>query len=175
MLPKFVTGIDKIVNKVTSDFSKNISGIIHTVSYSNAEFIKKYSKYKKNIIIPSRDELLELDQIIKDSKKGLIICSPSIMEGVDLVDDLSRFQIWLKIPYGFLGDRWVNTKMTKDPDWYARETIIKIVQGCGRSIRSMDDWAHTFILDGSFNRLIGMNRRLFPNWFLESIINNYEL
>ena len=170
MLPKFVNGIDNIVHKMTSNFEKNISGIIHTVSYSNAEYIKDNSNYKKHILIPTKDDLLDLEHIIKKSKKGLIICSPSIMEGVDLIDDLSRYQIWLKVPYGFLGDRWISTKMKKDSDWYARESIIKLVQGCGRSIRSMDDWAHTFILDSSFNRLLNMNTRLFPKWFLESII-----
>lgn len=172
ILPRFISGIDTIIKKITNDFQENVSGIIHSVSYTNAEYIKYNSKYKEFIYIPKGKELLDLNKIINGKNNRVIICSPTIVEGIDLSDDLSRFQIWLKVPFASLGDRWIKTKMTHDPKWYARETIIKIVQGCGRSIRSETDWAHTFILDSNFERLLMNNKAMFPDWFLESINNN---
>ena len=45
----------------------------------------------------------------------------------------------------------------------------KIVQGSGRSVRSEEDWANTYILDSNFGKLLGGNQELFPEWFLEGI------
>lgn len=171
MLPKFVEKIDWVIDGVTQNWTKVYSGIIHSISYDNADFIKKYSKHKDKIFVPTREDLMNLNKIIEKEKEGMVIVSPSILEGVDLFDDLSRFQIFLKVPYGFLGDRWINTKMKLDPEWYSREAVIKIVQGCGRSIRSSDDWAWTFILDSNFGRLLNQSKGLFPEWFREAIFN----
>ena len=44
------------------------------------------------------------------SKDPTILVSPSLMEGIDLVDDLSRFQIIVKVPYASLGDKHVKKK-----------------------------------------------------------------
>ena len=170
LLPKFIDIIDRIIKyQFEKDKSININGIIHSVSYENAEYIKKNSKYKKNIIVPTKNDLIDLNQYILGRKKNTIIVSPSILEGIDLIDELSRFQIFIKVPFGFLGDEWIKTKMTNNKKWYSRDAIIKIVQGCGRSIRSEKDWAETFILDSNFGRLMSYDIDLFPKWFLESV------
>lgn len=93
----------------------------------------------------------------------------SALEGLDLVEDMSRFQFFPKIPYPSLGDAWTRTKLEKDPNWYSRETIIKLVQGSGRSIRSADDYAYTFILDSNFKRLWDDHKDMFPYWFIPSV------
>jgi len=170
ILPKFIEIIDRIIKyQFNQKSNKNINGIIHSVSYDNAEYIKKHSKYKNNIIIPTRHELMNLNDHILNKQQNTVIVSPSILEGIDLIDELSRFQIFIKVPFSFLGDLWVKTKMNKNKKWYSREAIIKIIQGCGRSIRSEDDWAETFIIDNNFGRLITQNNELFPTWFKESI------
>jgi len=166
LLPKFIEIIDRII---ISQYKKdiNVNGIIHTVSYDNAEYIKKHSKFQKNIIIPKKEDLQDFKKLIGDGKK--IILSPSILEGIDLVDDLSRYQIFIKVPFDYLGDNWVKTKCNIDGKWYSRSAIIKIVQGSGRSVRSEEDWANTYILDSNFGKLLGGNQELFPEWFLEGI------
>lgn len=168
ILPQFIKVIDRII-KYQYKKEDKIHGVIHTVSYDNANYIKKNSEYSDNIIIPNRNDLLELNDTIYKSKESKIIVSPSILEGIDLIDDLSRFQIFIKVPFNFLGDKWVKTKMNMNKKWYSREAIIKIVQGSGRSIRSEEDWAETFILDSNFGRLINQDNELFPSWFKESI------
>jgi Rad3-related DNA helicase len=64
-------------------------------------------------------------------------------EGVDLKDDLSRFQVLVKIPYPYLGDPLVKKRMNKWSGWYSLQTAKKIVQAVGRSVRSYDDSANT--------------------------------
>jgi Rad3-related DNA helicase len=59
--------------------------------------------------------------------------------------------------------------MHKNNKWYARDAIVKIIQGSGRSIRSENDWAETFVLDSNFVRLLNKDKELFPKWFLEGI------
>jgi Rad3-related DNA helicase len=169
LLPKFVNIIDQIISKLTNDFKKPIPGIIHSVSYDNAWFIKNNSKYKKYIFIPTKDNLLNFKTYMKKNKNNIIV-SPSILEGVDLYDDLSRYQIFLKIPFDSLGDKWVKEKLNRNKNWYSRNAIIKLVQGCGRSIRNEQDWARTFILDSNLDRMLKINNKLFPKWFLESIV-----
>ena len=75
---------------------------------------------------------------------------PSILEGLNMVDDHSRFQIFLKVPYPHLGDKYVAAKLEYSQKWYNWKTEISIMQGIGRSIRTPEDWAITYILDGCF-------------------------
>ena len=81
---------------------------------------------------------------------GLVVMGPSLLEGLNLVDDLSRFQIFLKVPYPHLGDKYVAAKLAHSQSWYSWKTSIGVLQGIGRSIRTPDDWAVTYLIDGCF-------------------------
>ena len=52
--------------------------------------------------------------------------------------------------------------MNKFPSWYSSETMMKILQGFGRSIRSEDDWARTYVIDSTINNLINQTRNIVP-------------
>ena len=91
-----------------------------------------------------------------------VLLSSSLWEGVDLKDDDSRFQIIAKAPYKSLGDTRVRAKMNKFPSWYISETMMKILQGFGRSIRSEDDWARTYVIDSTINNLVKQTRNIIP-------------
>ncbi len=93
-------------------------------------------------------------------------------EGVDLRDDLSRFQIICKIPYPYLGDKLIRKKMNKWKWWYPLQTAKTIIQSIGRSIRSKEDYATTYILDEDWNKFYRINKRLFPEDFHDAIKNN---
>ena len=93
---------------------------------------------------------------------GSVLLSSSLWEGVDLKDDDSRFQIIAKAPYKSLGDTRVRAKMNKFPSWYSSETMMKILQGFGRSIRSEDDWARTYVIDSTINNLVKQTRNIIP-------------
>jgi Rad3-related DNA helicase len=82
-------------------------------------------------------------------------------EGVDLKEDLSRFQIICKVPFPYLGDRLVRKKMNKWNWWYDLQTAKTVIQAVGRSVRSETDTAVTYILDASWERFHEKNKKLF--------------
>ena len=74
--------------------------------------------------------------------------------GLDLKDDLCRFQIIIKVPYPYLGDRWINEKRRINGQWYIWQTALRLVQGYGKSIRSKADYAVTYVLDSGFEKFV---------------------
>ena len=92
-------------------------------------------------------------------------------EGVDLKNELSRFQIICKIPYPYLGDTLVKSRMQKWKWWYSLQTAKTIVQSIGRSVRNVNDYAVTYILDEDWNRFYSRNKSLFPDDFKKSLKN----
>ena len=91
-------------------------------------------------------------------------------EGVDLKEDLSRFQILCKVPYPYLGDPIVKKRMNKFPDWYALKTAMTVVQSVGRSVRNSEDTAITYILDSDWKRFYRQNKDVFPAGFHECLV-----
>jgi Rad3-related DNA helicase len=143
-------------------------GVIHAQSYKRAKNLaSELKKYK--VFLHDKDEIDGdiIDEWI-DSKK-LILISPSIKEGVDLKDDLCRFQILLKIPYPSIGDARVKYLLMekKQWTWYFNETAKDIIQMYGRAVRSETDHAKFYIVDGSFDDVY--KKASFPEWFEEAI------
>jgi ATP-dependent DNA helicase DinG len=44
-----------------------------------------------------------------------------------------------------------------------------LVQASGRSIRSKEDWAKTYILDSAFGYFVNKNRNILPDWFIQAV------
>ena len=164
--------IAKTVNNIMS-IHKNEKGIIHTTSYLQLEYIKN-SLNKENLqrLIesgPTTDRIETLQRHSRNTKPTVLI-SPSFYQGLDLKDDLSRFQIIIKIPYPDLSDKKVVALRKKDMNWYLWNTIVRLTQTYGRSIRSREDHASTYILDSNINYLLRNVNDMFPSWFTEAII-----
>ncbi len=118
------------------------------------------------------DPEIQRDEVITEhieAKKPTVLISPSLHLGLDLKDDLSRFQIITKVPYLSLGYRWINEKRQRNEGWYRWQTALKLVQGYGRSIRSKEDWATTYILDAAFGYFVSKNMSILPDWFSQAI------
>ena len=113
----------------------------------------------------NREEILRFHET---TSEPTILVSPSMTEGVDLKDELSRFQVFCKIPFPSMND-WSKKRMEKDPDWYSFCTVRTMVQAHGRSIRSETDWATSYILDECAGPFVRRSRRLFPRGFLAAI------
>jgi len=164
--------IAKTVNNIMS-IHKNEKGIIHTTSYLQLEYIKN-NLNKENLqrLIesgPTTDRIETLQRHSRNTKPTVLI-SPSFYQGLDLKDDLSRFQIIIKIPYPDLSDKKVVAMRKKDINWYLWNTIVRLTQTYGRSIRSQEDHASTYILDSNINYLLRNANDMFPSWFIEAII-----
>jgi ATP-dependent DNA helicase DinG len=96
-----------------------------------------------------------------------VLLSSSLWEGVDLKDDLSRFQIIAKVPYPNYKEKRTKAKMDKFPLWYTAQTLTKLLQGFGRSIRSEDDWARTYVLDTAANNVFFKAQKMIPRAYYD--------
>jgi len=163
-LPNLVKAIKSIMDEHKTD-----KGIIHTHSVKVAKYIKDNIKSGRLLLAhgADRDKMLQQHS---SSDKPTILLSPSMAEGVDLKDDLSRFQVICKIPFPYLGDKVVRKKMHKWKWWYDTQTIRTIIQSVGRSVRNENDHATTYIFDSDWERVYAKNKELFPQDFHESYI-----
>src|SRR5919109_59480 len=167
-MPKIAQAIDNIMS-----IHRNENGIIHTTSYSQLEFIKgNIGKENANRLVETASTL-DRSEILKKhytSKNPTVLISPSLHLGVDLKDDLSRFQVIVKVPYPDLTDKRISKMKDRDAKWYTWSTVLRLVQAYGRSVRSSDDHATTYIFDSSASYLLKTARDLIPKWFTEAII-----
>lgn len=126
----------------------NRRGLVHT---GNFEIMRALQQQRHPRIL-CYSNALEKDEMIKILKKrsDVVICGPSLLEGVDLKDDLCRFTIFCKVPYQSLGDELVKRKMMIYDNWYNWFTMSQIEQGLGRGVRNMNDWCETVFLDAGF-------------------------
>ena len=159
LLPKLAKAVEAILEN-----HKGQKGIIHCHTFKIAKYLKQNVKSSRLLIHTSENREATLQKHLK-SKKATVLLSPSMTEGIDLYDDLSRFQIVCKIPYPFLGDKLVRKRMNKWRWWYPLQTAKSIVQAVGRSIRNHEDHAVTYILDGDWDRFWSKNRNMFPSDF----------
>ncbi|MFY9795557.1 MAG: helicase C-terminal domain-containing protein [Candidatus Nitrosopolaris sp.] len=68
-----------------------------------------------------------------------------------------------------LGDRWIDEKRKINEQWYSWQTALRLIQGYGRSIRSKEDWAKTYVLDSAFGYFVEKNKNILPDWFTQAI------
>jgi Rad3-related DNA helicase len=143
-------------------------GIVHSHSslITNA-LMEAFSSNKRFLKVGKSSEK---DEAIKKHSKtpGSILVSHGLYEGTDLKDDLSRFQILVKVPYGNRKDKVCAIRMSEDKGWYAYQAALRMAQAYGRSVRSVDDWAYTYILDSEFDVFCIRNDGLMPDWFMEA-------
>ena len=165
--------IAKVIDNLLS-VHKNDKGIIHTTSYSQLQFIKNnISKNNFVRLIETNPKLDRNDMILKhfESLKPTVLISPSMYLGLDLKDDLSRFQIIVKVPYPDLTDKKISVLKQRNPKWYEWNTILRLIQAYGRSIRNSEDYANTYILDSSISFLLKNGKDMIPKWFSEAIVS----
>jgi Rad3-related DNA helicase len=155
------------------DVHRNEKGIIHCTSYAQVNFIQRYlgSKNRNRLILTDPEVSNGREEVLAEhftSTKPTVLISPSFHTGLDLRDDRSRFQIIVKVPYPNRDDKWIEAKRTKDQAWYNWQTSIRLIQAYGRSVRSTDDWAKTYLLDSAFETFVQKNN--LPRWFWQAIV-----
>ena len=143
--PKLVKYVSKILDE---HYDK--PGIIHSGSYSLAKKLWMLLPGKHKARVKLYEGSSEKMAAVESLSSNTVVMGPSLTTGLDLKDDLSRMQIFLKVPYPSLGNNFVKEKMNYYPDWYRWTAVIQILQGVGRSVRNENDWALTWILDSCF-------------------------
>jgi len=165
--PNLVRDVNKIVTQHDGE-----KGIIHTHNFAIMDLIlNKCNKDVKRRLLHQRDfrnkkELLEAHAKTTDS----VLIAPAMHEGIDLIGDLSRFQIICKIPYANCFDNeQLARRVEVDRKYYTWLTALKLIQSYGRSIRSEDDKAVTYVLDESIHKFLRDAGKMIPSWFKDAI------
>lgn len=152
-LESTITDINKMVSKVLK-FHHDDKGIILTPSFAMNEKIAKSIKENVKIFEHVRGEnAAQLIDRFKQYDKPAVLISPSLYEGLDLDGDSSRYQIIVKTPYASLKEKRIEYITKHYPDIYKTMTLYKVLQGIGRSIRSMEDYAATYCIDKNLSYL----------------------
>jgi Rad3-related DNA helicase len=149
------------------DQHNNEKGIIHTHTTTITEYLQEHLKGTRFLFrLPGIDN----EKIIKqhlESTEPTILVSPSLTMGVDLKDDLARFQILVKAAYLPLGDNRIKRLFENNKVWYTNKMLNNIIQACGRGVRSQEDYCATYILDGCITDAVTANKHKLPKYFLK--------
>jgi Rad3-related DNA helicase len=162
----------KTIDRIMDEHSDE-RGLILTSSIPRCQKILRYLSPKNTQrirICHSRNQDGKTqDEIISDHAADPtgVLLSSSLWEGVDLKDDLSRFQIIAKVPYPNYTEKRTKAKMSKFPTWYTSQTLTKLLQGFGRSIRSDGDWAKTYVLDTAANNVFFKAQQMIPRAYYD--------
>lgn len=164
-LPKVCDVVSAILNR-----NQNAKGIIHTGNYKVAKYIYEHVKNDR-LLMKVSDEITNQNLLkVHSRSKNTVLLSPSMTTGVDLKDDLSRFQIIVKMPFSSLADPRIKKKSEISSDWYACEMLKNFIQACGRSTRSTDDHSVTYVLDSSLRYWIHKYEKWLPHQFLNRLV-----
>ena len=155
--------------KVILTKHKEDKGIIHCVSYEITKNIQDSIQQNRLVFPVGKTRIRDIKLFFENKNDNLVLVSPSLAEGISLDDDFARFSIIVKLPYLNLGDPWIKKRKEIDEEWYKYQTASKLVQMCGRTVRSPTDFAKTYILDNSFMWFVNNNKHLFPKWWIDGI------
>lgn len=158
------------IRTVLGELHPNVKGVVHTHTHKiNQYLVKALRDFDNRIITYSHSK--DRDRALQahcSSSRPTVLFSPGMAEGLDLKGDLSRFQIICKVPYPFL-DHYIQARIKQDPAWYQWRTALTLVQATGRSVRSKDDHAITYVTDTEFERFVVRSQTFIPRWWLDAI------
>lgn len=156
--------------KEISSHHEDENGVIHCVSYSRGKRVAD-SLGRSNIVLDKADK--ETDAMMtkwQNSDKDIFV-SPSVTEGVDLHTDKARWQVLLKVPYGYLGDSRVKYLCFEEKEWgwYTEEAAIDIIQAVGRAVRGPEpeEAASFYVIDEKFDDVMYQTNP--PEYFVEAV------
>ena len=146
-------------------------GVVHTGSYRLTRLIAGAGGGRMLVQETAKDKA-DLVERHRRSRRPTVLVSPGLTEGLDLPDDLGRFQVICKVPYPYLGDAAVRERASRDRNWYSLSAARAIVQAVGRCVRHEGDWARNYILDECFTDLFVRHSDVFPPYFASMVVED---
>lgn len=157
--PKFVAKVKQLMAR-----HEGQRGVIHCHSFEISNVLKG------EVASP---RFLFQDQFNGDKKAMMaahaarvdsVIVAPAMAEGFDFKNGLSRFQIIAKVPWPSLGDKVIKERAARDDRFYGWLACLKFCQSLGRSVRSSEDWAFTYVVDQGFEFFFSKHGSMIPRW-----------
>lgn len=164
-LPKLVEFIKDKMKK-----HPNEKGLVHVPSFSKGWQVIKALHSPRVIGHVSEDFHQKFDEFLKTDKPQVFI-SPSCVEGVDLKDDLCRWQILTTLPYPPAASGFYQRLLAKN-GWlmYNTHTLRQIMQMLGRPVRHQSDHAVSYLADTRFNGFVKKMWSQIPKWLQDGFV-----
>ena len=157
----FDANIEGCINDVVTIVKKlhpNDKGIIHTHTFNIKQLLQDRTymdaELQKRLLFYTDAETKKTAiETLKSNDFPYVICGPSLTEGIDLRDDLGRFNILIKVPYPYL-DQYAQVMCKRCEFWYSRKTKNEIIQAIGRTNRNKNDFSDVYLVDSKFKDII---------------------
>lgn len=167
--PDTITTIKNQLRKIVEHHDGE-KGLVLVPSFYLGNQLSFGVKYTRVFEHKSGMNLSDLVSEFKAYRGSSLLVSPSIYEGLSFNDDSARFQIIVKTPFDSLGDKRIKYIADNHPKIYAENTLLKIIQGTGRGVRSPTDYCSTFFLDASSKKLFDSKANIWKDHF--NVISN---
>ncbi len=161
-----IRDLDEILEKYPDK-----KGLIHTGSYQFADAIINGSKFANRFTIYRSSEEKSRALLEHNITEKSIILGASLLEGINLPDELCEFIIFFKCPYLGLSSDFVKKKTELYPSWYAWKCSLSIEQGVGRGMRHMNDNCDVWFIDQSFIKFFHQNSHYMSDEFLDRVLD----
>lgn len=157
--------------RVIMDNHKGQRGLCHVNSYSKAWQLAKEIKSSRVIVHVSEDFNEKFKEFC--NRPDGVLVSPSCIEGVDLKDDLCRFNILTTLPYPSAAEGWYQRLLSKG-GWnvYNVHTMRQVGQALGRGVRHNKDHCVNYLLDSRFGPFLHKMSSVLPQWFKDALRSN---
>jgi len=165
-LSKATTIAAEFLKKLLAKFKAK--GIIHC-TYALANKLRMYLDNPRLIWHDKENKRSKYTEFLERTDNCVFVAC-GLSEGIDITNELGRWQVILKVPFPSLADTAVNLKARDAPDWYSWCAVKSILQASGRICRHPGDFGLTIIADEAFAPLYRRNRELWPDWFCESLV-----
>jgi ATP-dependent DNA helicase DinG len=169
-----VATLARYIDAITQDHPEE-KGVIH-VTYQLSNLLRDHltdSRYLFHTRDDKADRYAEFRDAAPSSGRVLVACG--MYEGIDLPEDLGRWQIIAKVPWQSLASPAVKHLAELDPEWYGWECLKTTIQACGRVCRTPTDYGTTFIIDSSWYRLLNETKKYLPEWFTNAIVSKEDI
>lgn len=146
-------------------------GLIHTTSNAIMNEIMENSRFSHRLISYSgTEEKMSILEDFANYPPDAVLVGPSLTTGIDMKDDLARFNIVVKLSFPNMSSAlWARRYETAN-HIYVGEAASVLEQACGRTTRSSEDFSISYILDSRAKSFIQGNKSMFSPAFLERIV-----
>lgn len=156
--------------KVLAPVHEGQKGLIHA-TYQQATILRESLGHDPRFLFHDRLNKAEIYKQFRElpSGSGAVLVASGMYEGIDLPEDLGRWQVLCKIPWPSLGNPMIKRLSDQDPAWYSWETWKVVMQSCGRICRTPEDFGVSYCLDSSMNKLLQDASHMLPAWFQDGL------
>jgi hypothetical protein len=162
--------IPKIAKRIMelAERHKGTKGVIHC-TYDVALKLKDMIHGPRFMFHDTKNKDIVLSAFMA-SKKDHILVASGMAEGIDLKDDLARWQVITMLQWPSMKDdvmAWIAANYPRRYKWMA---IRNLIQQTGRIVRNPTDWGTTYFLGSELTQeFFYATQDMWPKWFIEAM------